>query len=284
MIELTKVMSDPKGHVHKLIFEDDKAIAEVVAYKYADRRVVCLSVQSGCRIGCKFCGTGQRFIRNFTTEEMILQMNEGLAVVGKARKIQIMTMSMGEPMDNWQATRKFSEYVLNEKTNWNVFISSVGLRDSQKLKELLDLGQSYNYFGLQFSLHHWDHRSRFELLGRYPDLMSIRELSAFGKLWTARCGKLCYFNYICTGDETQQDAEHIADLVDGMHLTCSVKCDTGDFTKASSDPATRFANMVMCSSNSIEVSTFDPAGQDTIGGGCGQLLYVQERLKDAQRP
>jgi 23S rRNA (adenine2503-C2)-methyltransferase len=24
---------------------------------------------------------------------------------------------------------------------------------------------------------------------------------------------------------------------------------------------------------------FDPAGQDTIGGGCGQLFYVQEWMK-----
>ena len=28
------------------------------------------------------------------------------------------------------------------------------------------------------------------------------------------------------------------------------------------------------------VRTFDPAGQDDIGGGCGQLWYVQKWLKE----
>jgi len=27
---------------------------------------------------------------------------------------------------------------------------------------------------------------------------------------------------------------------------------------------------------------FNPEGQDTIGGGCGQLLYVQEKLKNKE--
>lgn len=30
------------------------------------------------------------------------------------------------------------------------------------------------------------------------------------------------------------------------------------------------------------VRTFDPAGQDDIGGGCGQLWYVQRWLKSHQ--
>ena len=32
--------------------------------------------------------------------------------------------------------------------------------------------------------------------------------------------------------------------------------------------------------NGYDVRIFDPAGQDTIGGGCGQLWYVQEWMND----
>jgi 23S rRNA (adenine2503-C2)-methyltransferase len=278
-------MHDPTGSVHKLVFEDGDTIAEAVGYAYEDRRVVCLSVQSGCRVGCTFCGTGQRFIRNLTTNEMHAQMIDTLGVIGLAPKVQIMTMSMGEPMDNWNAVKKFTEEVLQNKTNWNVFISTTGLRDRQKLMDLLYLGECYEYFGLQFSLHHWNNQVRWEKLGRYPHLLSVEEISAFGKLWTHWSDRPCYFNYICKGVEDTFDAIQVARLVDGMHLTCSVWCDTGDFIKGQVEPARRFAEMVTTASMEanppmiVETSVFNPAGQDTIGGGCGQLLYVQEKLK-----
>lgn len=32
----------------------------------------------------------------------------------------------------------------------------------------------------------------------------------------------------------------------------------------------------------MEISKSDPAGQDDIGGGCGQLWYVQKWLKSHQ--
>ena len=36
--------------------------------------------------------------------------------------------------------------------------------------------------------------------------------------------------------------------------------------------------------NGYDVKIFDPAGKDDIGGGCGQLWYVQEWLKNYKYP
>ena len=285
MIFKTKVMHDPSGVVHKLVFESGNAIAESVGYAYGDRRVVCLSVQSGCRIGCEFCGTGKRFIRNLTAEEMHTQLGHTITEIGYKQKLQVMTMSMGEPMDNWNATIRFIEEVFKDQPTWDVFVSTVGLRKREVLSDLLYLGQTYDHFGLQFSLHHWDNQVRWNRLGRYPHLLSVEEISAFGKLWSHWSGRPAYFNYICKGDENEQDALRVAELVNGMHLTCSVWCDTGNFVKGKVEPAARFSEMVAEACVSVvphyvvERSVFNPAGQDTIGGGCGQLLFVQDKLK-----
>ena len=99
-MKLKKVIIDPQEHVAKFIFADDKAITEVVAYKYQNRGVVCFSTMSGCPVGCVFCGTGKKFIRNLTFGEMITQIEIALEWIGKQDKIQIMAMSMGEPMLN----------------------------------------------------------------------------------------------------------------------------------------------------------------------------------------
>jgi 23S rRNA (adenine2503-C2)-methyltransferase len=44
------------------------------------------------------------------------------------------------------------------------------------------------------------------------------------------------------------------------------------------DLATSFASRLV--QRGYDVRVFDPAGQDTIGGGCGQLWFVQQWMKD----
>lgn len=71
MITITKRLDDPSGVVSKLVFEGTEgAIVETVAYRYEDRGVICFSCQSGCPIGCTFCGTGKKFIRSLSAGEM----------------------------------------------------------------------------------------------------------------------------------------------------------------------------------------------------------------------
>jgi 23S rRNA (adenine2503-C2)-methyltransferase len=51
-------------NVYKYVFEKDNAVAESVLYKYPTfetRTVVFCSTQSGCPIGCRFCGAGDSF-------------------------------------------------------------------------------------------------------------------------------------------------------------------------------------------------------------------------------
>ena len=104
-------ISDPEGFVEKHVFTADSAVVESVLYRYptyAERTVICCSTQSGCPVGCRFCGAGDFFVRNLTAEEIASQPIHLLDMVEdetgtKATDIaslQIMFMSMGEPMLN----------------------------------------------------------------------------------------------------------------------------------------------------------------------------------------
>jgi 23S rRNA (adenine2503-C2)-methyltransferase len=280
MIVLKDIVHDPSGIVDKIVFEDETAIAETVVYKYQDRGVICFSVQSGCPIGCAFCGTGKKFIRNLSEDEMKLQIETGLKIIGPRDKIQIMSMSMGEPMLNWNETRYVMQEYLNK--NYYFFVSTVGLRNYRAYEDLLGYGERFEKFGLQFSLHAISDEKRKTLLPNWniSSYLTIQEMIFFGGLWKQVSKNPCYYNYICAGNETEGDAIWLANNLKGLHLTCSVMCNTGGFTKANTDPAIWFANEVFkFSEGLVSTKTFDPAGQDTVGGGCGQLLYVQEKLK-----
>lgn len=284
MIDLTKRIDDPDGRVSKLIFEDETAIAETVVYRYADRGVVCFSVQSGCRMGCSFCGTGKKYIRDLEWNEMLTQVSKALKLIKDRPKIQIMAMSMGEPMDCWSNVGRFLKAYFLHYPSANIYLSTVGLRNGPAIADMLGFASKYKGFGLQFSLHHYDEIKRRILLGDSALLLSINELRHIANTFKVISGKRAYFNYIARGNETLEEALNIACIVCGHHLTCSVMCDLHGKRKASKDAVIKLMQKIESFRMDVELSVFDPEGQDTIGGGCGQLLYVQDRLANTKEP
>lgn len=105
-----KVFKSSDTNVSKFVFEFEKptkAIAEAVLYRYENfkkRTVICCSIQSGCPVGCTFCGTGKFYVRNLSSHEIIRQVEVVLESIDcrtdEIEKFQIMFMSMGEPMLN----------------------------------------------------------------------------------------------------------------------------------------------------------------------------------------
>lgn len=277
----TKTIPDVNGKVFKLIFEDDSAIAETVVYRYGCRGVICFSVQSGCRVGCSFCGTGKKFVRDLSVDEMFNQVLESLKLLTDHSVIQIMSMSMGEPMDNINNVVELIYALGRHIRKHDFFLSTVGLNDHNAILKLVSLFNRSN-FGLQFSLHNPYNIQRKILLGGYPGLLNIEELRTIATLFKMTTGRRAYFNYICTGKETDKDIREILRIVDGHHLTCSVMCNIRKPSKSDSLVVEEFVRHVrqLTLFEDIEISLFNPEGQDTIGAGCGQLLYVQDKLNN----
>ena len=54
-------IDDSAQNVAKFVFTNESAVVESVLYKYPtyeERTVICCSTQSGCPVGCRFCGAG----------------------------------------------------------------------------------------------------------------------------------------------------------------------------------------------------------------------------------
>ncbi len=105
-----KVISDEASNVSKYVFEKADSVVEAVLYRYPDyqtRTVICCSTQSGCPIGCRFCGSGDYFVRSLTAGEIVAQPVRCIEDTGvdpaSMGRLQIMFMSMGEPMLNMKA-------------------------------------------------------------------------------------------------------------------------------------------------------------------------------------
>jgi 23S rRNA (adenine2503-C2)-methyltransferase len=114
-----------------------------------DRATVCLSVQSGCRMGCRFCMTArQGFQGNLTSNEIL---NQFRSLPEHALLTNIVFMGMGEPLDNLdEVLRSLDILTADWGYGWSptrITVSTVGI--TGKIEEFLSKSRCH----LAVSLH-----------------------------------------------------------------------------------------------------------------------------------
>lgn len=282
-----KVFPSSEGNVWKYVFDFNGAVAEAVLYRYGsfeERTVLCVSVQSGCPVGCTFCGTGNRFIRNLTTDEIRTQVGKILAdkrITG-SKKFQIMFMSMGEPFLNYENVHNAIVSLHKIHPAAQLLVSTMAPNQPESLRRFISLSESCDAVGLQFSIHSLDKQVRDKLIP-FKQKLSLIELRNYGIEWWHATNRQVYLNYVVTGDT---DVHAVAYKFTTMFpanafaLTFSVLCSPDESMKTAGyrdmDKIERLRDI--CLDQGFNTRVFDPAGQDDIGGGCGQLWYVQKAL------
>lgn len=277
------------ANVMKFVFEKDNAVAESVLYKYPtyeDRTVICCSTQSGCPVGCRFCGAGDYFVRNLTAEEIVSQPEYLLQFKGidasKIEKFQIMVMSMGEPLLNFKNLEP-AFHTLHEKyPNARLLISSIG--PNIDYEPVFQMSERIPTVGLQFSIHESTDERRNKLIP-FVKKLTLEQIAGIGEMFYARTGRRPFFNYCAhERNNSEQDAENLYRLFNPMvwEATISVVCEREESIAAANERQRELALIFMARLIDRGYSTrmFDPAGQDDIGGGCGQLWFVQQWMKD----
>jgi len=93
------------------------------------RNTVCVSTQSGCRMGCSFCVTARYGFRGNLTAGEIVNQILSIPVAGKVT--HVVFMGMGEPMDNLENVLKACRIITAEWglaiSSRNVTVSTVGI-------------------------------------------------------------------------------------------------------------------------------------------------------------
>lgn len=292
-----KTFESTDTNVKKFVFEwgdqpsEKKGVAEAVLYRYGEyrkRTVICCSVMSGCPVGCTFCGTGKFFVRNLMKNEIVEQIRECLSTIDcdtrDIEKFQIMFMSMGEPMMNWQELKLAIIELADTYTNAQLLIStSAPWTMLNHLTELIQYSRAIKRLGLQFSVHESTDEARAKLIP--TNTCTLRQIAAMGDVWASFTGRKPYFNYcVNTDNNGADDARRLASLFnpDVWECTLSVICEKDESVANSInrqlDIISDFRKVM--EDEGFHLRVFNPAGQDDIGGGCGQLWYFQKWLKE----
>lgn len=284
------ISSPDDANVFKYVFEKASASVEAVLYRYPTfntRTVVCCSTQSGCPIGCRFCGAGDSFVRSLTAEEIVSQTrllfaNHGINVASIER-LQIMFMSMGEPMLNLSGLVP-AIVTLNELyPNANLLVSTSA--PQVDYQPMFNISKEIKKVGLQFSVHESTDEAR-NMLIPFKKKLTLAEIAKCGITWALHTGRQPFFNYCAhEGNTSGADADRLAKLFapEMWQATISVICERDESVSVATERqrslATSFQSLLI--ERGFSTRVFDPAGQNQ-GGGCGQLFYFQRWLKENQ--
>lgn len=127
----------------------ERSAVEAVMIPDGDRATLCVSSQSGCRMGCRFCMTGrQGFHGNLHMADIISQF---IAIDESDSLTNAVFMGMGEPLDNYGEVMRAIEILTADwGFAWSpkrITVSTIGVMPA--LKRFLDESKCH----LAISLH-----------------------------------------------------------------------------------------------------------------------------------
>ena len=138
----------------------EEASVEAVMIPDQDRATLCVSSQSGCKMGCRFCMTGrQGFHGNLSAAEILSQF---IGVQESDKLTNAVFMGMGEPLDNYENVSRAIEILTADwGFGWSpkrITLSSIGVLPN--LKRFLDDSKCH----LAISLHDPFPQERLQLM------------------------------------------------------------------------------------------------------------------------
>lgn len=127
-------VEDGEGSYNEKEHNTSHQYVESVMIPDADRATLCISCQRGCKMGCRFCVTGQQGFHGHLSAGHIL--NQIFSVPESEMLTNIVYMGMGEPMDNYDNVLRSTLILTSDwGLGWSphrLTVSSVGITPALK--------------------------------------------------------------------------------------------------------------------------------------------------------
>ena len=274
---VSEVSSD--GSV-KYLFSDGGGLThETVWLPDGKRRTVCVSVQAGCRMGCRFCATGRNgWGGNLTAGEIVNQV-----VSIQDPVTHIVLMGMGEPGDNIDAVIKACRIFTAE---WGlaagrrrVTVSTVGVTPA--VKRLLEETEC----NITLSLHSPFPEERHEVIpaeARWPFTETLNLLKEYNN----RNKRRFSVAYVMIGgkNDTDRHLTELKRLLSGTDIRVNLlpyhPADVNDDRCSDGETMMRFKHELVTSG--IGASVRKSRGAD-IAAACGMLAARRNDRQEVQK-
>lgn len=261
---------------YKTLFETlDGQKIEAVLMRFKDgRNSLCISCQSGCQMGCKFCATGTMgLLKHLTYEEIFdqaLYYSQLLHKEGTSLS-NIVFMGMGEPFMNYDNVIKAAN-LLSDPDYLGLGARRITISTSGVVPGILKLADEPKQYNLAISLHSPDQTTRERIMPiarRWP----ISELMDAAQTYLQKTRRRISYEYVMLKgvNDTVEQARMLGELVQGQlcHINLIPYNPTGsEFESTTSSNILKFRDIL--EKYGLQVTVRVTMGQD-IDAACGQL-------------
>ncbi len=253
--------------------------------KHLPKYTVCVSSQVGCKVGCAFCLTAKGgFVRDLSAGEIVEQILQIYIDnnIESNRKVNIVYMGMGEPLDNLEnlakAIKIFSDVEGLSISPHRQTVSTSGL--SSKIDKLAKLNLGVN---LAISLHAVDDKLREQLMpiNKAYNIASIMEAV---RRFPVNLRKKVLFEYLMIKNvnDSLDAAKKLVKLLNGIKAKVNLiyfnPYEESEFQRPSYEDMRKFQKYLL--SKGIICTIRESKGLD-ISAACGQLR--EQKLQEEQQ-
>lgn len=275
-----KLVSKKDGTVKYLFKLKNGDIIESVFMKYKYGNSVCISSQSGCKMGCSFCASAKTgFAGNLSAGQMFAQV----AIIAKdtgERISGVVVMGTGEPLDNYHELVEFLKQV-NSPSGMNIGMRHITVSTCGLVDEMLKFSEEELQVTLSVSLHAPNDGVRMKIMPITRKYGVDTILSACRK-YTERTGRRITFEYILFKDindlpgHARELAKKLKGILCHVNLIPANEFPGCKFTASGHNDIIKFKNIL--SSERINVTIRRELGTD-IMAACGQLRRTAKNNK-----
>lgn len=258
-----------------LLLMKDTQYNEDGSIKHLPKYTVCVSSQVGCKVGCAFCLTAKGgFIRDLSAGEIVEQILQIYKDnnIDSNRRVNIVYMGMGEPLDNLDNLAKAIKIFSNPDglaiSPQRQTVSTSGL--SAKIDRLAKMDLGVN---LAISLHAVDDELRQKLMpiNKAYNIASIMEAV---RNFPINLRKKVMFEYLIIKDinDDLASAKKLVKLLNGIQAKVNLiffnPYEDSEFQRPSVEDVKKFQEYLL--SKGVICTIRESKGLD-ISAACGQL-------------
>lgn len=269
-----KLESKHDGTIKYLFKLNDGEFIESVLMKYKHGYSICVSTQVGCKMGCKFCATGNSgFSRSLKASEILSQVQKA-NLDNNIRISNIVLMGMGEPLDNYENVVRFLKLV-SSSDGINIGMRHISLSTCGLVDKIYKLAQENFQLTLSVSLHAPNDEIRNKIMPinkRYD----VQELISACGYYISKNNRRISFEYAMIDgvNDSEFCARQLSKLLKNMlcHVNLipvnSSGTEENKFQKSKKENIQRFIKILEY--NKIPVTVRRTLGEDILAS-CGQL-------------
>ena len=250
------------------------------------RYTICVSSQVGCKMGCAFCYTAKGgFVRNLSAGEIVghVLYIKRENKIPYERRVNIVYMGMGEPLDNFENVRKAIE-IFKDNDGLAIGARRQTISTSGLASQIKKLGKHDLGVLLAISLHAVNDELRDKLMPVNKAYNIAAVMDAIREFPIDQ-RKRVMFEYLVLGgvNDRQSDAKTLVKLLNGIKAKVNLILfnphEGSEFKRPLMSDVEKFRDFLR--SKGVTCTIRESKGLD-ISAACGQLKERTKELENSQ--